>query len=808
MEESLPEHLQAQLDEVHALHYIFYPATVQCRGGIAAEMFAEDLMPPEEYLELLSRLTIRTRLELYAESVEGTPPESLLKVGFRVSPYTGDFSHSTKRPQSFIEVTFPAEYPAVLPRIAIMMNMSLAEQSKAELVSRLNRAVRDTQGGICVFNVAISLNEVLSDIHAKQYRLWDEATSETLDIDHHQATSFESSTSVQRLYSLDNPKLHRVFSSTRLTSDKPTATPDHPTAGGRPDNAEMLPQSHRNSASSAHEASTVDREMYSSSFDIAGWSLQSLIQSPLWYETGRRSLEEGQRETSSRFLVRQGSTFRGDERHWPPFGLPVQAHRTWSNEFESQADTTDVGTDNTSALPSELGRASSCLPIPREVRAEACSLDTETLLTISRSMALIDFLASLSSVERYRQDFTETMTILQNSFSSFVKAQHMLDQNLYMVRTYTLPNFCVLETQHADFEPKDDIERFGARRKSIIHQLVSSVALLARLQHNSIARYYQCWVEKVQQFDVISQLLRRGEALLEGDHRALSGEDGDPDSLSHWVQYLLLNNSSLRDEASVAEFIMGEAVTRRRMYIQMEHCDGTSLDQVIQHDSLYKNPQRIWTFTRHLLDVLAYLHSNNAYHQALSLKNIIVYTDAAGTGVKVCEFGIARLLRQFCYTGFFCQHAHCACREYSRQLRRELFAYHPSTFGVGDPVNFADQLALQVVSDYDAQQEDMFALGVLIFRMWHPPIEERPFKELFTSVIATKKFPQYFLQSTPEIIVSTIVRLVSAERRPTAVELLSETLVPPVMNSDLYKQYLRRLQNPLSDEAVDALRAT
>ncbi|CDR95688.1 hypothetical protein, conserved [Babesia bigemina] len=819
MTELLPGNLQAQLDEIHALHYIFYPATVQCRGGIDESLFAEDLMPLAEYEELLSRVTVRSRIELYPEVSEEAAPGSLLKVGFRLSPYTGDNSGDVDIAQSFVEVTFPTDYPAAQPGIVVMMNMSLSPASRQSMVSHLDRVVRDTEDGVCVFNAAMSLNELLGDIHANQYQLWDETTGVALDVDHTQITQA----------TLPLPESVITFAGDRLPPgmaalDAPVEFAEtkariylNPSDGSDTDSPTTSAPYSRLTLS-YNENSTVDREMYASSFDIGGWSLQSLVQSPLWYETGRRTVDDSSNEPSSRYRFQINGASRGDDRNWHPLTrneslnlvAPTRSQRTWSNENEWQTEGTDVATDKTPIMlsvmpqtPSEIGGAGE----PRLYgRGDSAPLDPETMLAVSRSKALLDSLACTNSVERYCEDFTETMTILNNGFSSFVKAQHMLDQNLYMVRTYVLPSYCILDTQRSKFDVNDDIERFSLRRKVLIQQLVSSVALLARLQHNSIARYYQCWVEKVQLFEVISQLMRRAEALLDGRLTFTSVDESDDHlSLRQSTQLLLLNSTRCGDEG-VSDFLLSEAVTRRRMYIQMEHCDGTSLDQVIQHDALYQNSQRIWTFTRHLLDVLAYLHSNNAYHQALSLQNIIVYTDASGTGLKVCEFGLARLLREFCYSGFFCQHPQCTCRDYARQLRKELFAYHPSTFGVGPAINFDDLSALQGTSDYDAQQEDMFALGVLIFRMWHPPIEERLFKDVFTNIITTQKFPKYFLHSTPPIIVSTIMRLVSADRRPTAVELLRETLVPPVMDGDLYRQYLRRLQNPLSEEAVDALK--
>ncbi|ORM39813.1 Peptide chain release factor 1 [Babesia sp. Xinjiang] len=810
----LSKSLQAQLDEVHALHYIFYPATLQCKGEIDQELFADDMMPVEEYRELLSRMTERTRIELNPEtSLNDASPDSLLKIGFRVSPYYGDFSRDLDIPQSFIEVTFPADYPESLPRMVVIMNMSLSPSTQKDVLSRMERVMNETDDGVCVFNATMCMNEMLGDIHAKEYRLWD-TTGKVLEINHHELNR----DNLRVLESIGTSNQDNPHVVTHPQSPKSTEAPSL-TIVENPDvdntvvaETATVPSTGRRSLYSFQDASTVDREMYASSVD-AGWSMQALIQAPLWYDPGRRQLDESSKDSTSSYVMQLGGDVRRDGHLWHPFTLSealadinnqMQSQRTWSRELETQTDITDISIGKVSSSTSAQPLSSTDTSRTPDVREGVSPLDSETVLAVTRSTALLSSLTAANYVERYRQDFTETMTIVHTDFSTFVKAQHMLDQNLYMVRTYELPSFCVLQTQRADFEPKDDIEHFGLRRNMLIQQLVASVALLSRLQHNSLARYYQCWVEKIHLFDVISQLMRSSESLLEGRSSNFN-EVNDKESLRKWSQYLLLNTSATFADDGVPEFILGEAVTRRRMYIQMEHCDGTTLDEVIQNDSLYKDPQRIWTFTRHILDVLAYLHTNHSYHQALSLKNIIVYTDDNGTGVKVCEFGIARLLRQFCHTGFFCNHPLCNCHEYSKQLRRELFAYHPSSFRLAKDIDFNDQQSLQGASEFEAQQEDMFALAILLFRMWHPPTDERVFKELFTKVTASHNFPDYFLQSTPPIVVTTILRLVTMDRRPTAVELLTETFVPPVMNNDLYKQYLRRLQDPSSEEAVDAL---
>lgn len=813
MVEALSECLQAQLDEVHAIHYIFFPAAVISKAEIPDDLFADDLMLSDEYHNLLSAMTVRTRISLYTESASDSNAVQL-KIGFRTSPYSADYSNNMNVPQSFVQVTFPRDYPEMPPSLVIIMNMSLSNTTQAHLMSKLNKVIRGIKDGVCIYNSAMFLNEFLNDVHARHYKLWDETTGEALDVDHREVPIEYSTTIAKNISSETNDTKPcssegtSIFTSKGLLSLIPQ---DEPICFDGINSILLPPLSH--SSSVTNEASTVDKEMYSSTFDISQWSVQCVIQSPLWYETNKKTMDvnsTGQRHKdfvtySHHSMVEEGFWQSYKSSH--PLGnytARSQTHRSGFKGLESPNDLTNSHISNV-PMASVLHRSQSDASFGRLDSDTFYPLDADKVLAITRAKIVLETLASENVVERYKQDFNETMIFVENSYSSFVQAQHMLDKNFYMVWKYMLPAFCVLNTQEPNFNSKDDVHCFVIRRKFFMQRVISRVALLARLQHNSIARYYQCWVEKQNSSDMMSKLMRRADTLIEGLANCVEAKDDiDVDSPKYRMQCLLLDTNK-REDDELTEFLLAEAVTHRKMYIQIEHCEGITLEDVIQHETLYKNEQRIWTFIRHLLDVLAYLHSNHAYHQALSLKNIIVHTDASVTGLKVCGFGITSLLRRLCHSGFFCEHGKCSCQHYYSEMRKELYSYHPSIFGVGSPIDFSDWHALQNVSNYDAQQEDMFAFGVLIFRMWHPPIDEQSFREMFSNIVSTHKFPQYFLQSTPPIIVSTLIRLLSADRRPTAMELLSETLVPPVMDRDLYRQYLRRLQNPSSEEAMDAL---
>lgn len=810
----MSECLQAQLDEVHALHYIFFPATVSCRAGVPDYLFAEDLMPSDEYQKLLSVMRPRTKIRLYAESSTfDDSREDLLKIGFRASPYSGDYYKSTDMAQSFIDVTFPTEYPETPPCMVITMNMSLSNTSQIKLVSQMKKVIRDTKDGVCIYNAVMCLNDFLHNVHAKHYQLWDETTGEAVYVDHGEVYT-EHSAAITKGSSADNTDSERGVGMMCLAySDMVSTSAQSGELALSFESINSLIDRNITFAPNVNDASPVEKDAYSSGLEVCQWSVHSAIQSPLWYETNKKTMKIMREEVANENVEYFGGQKKVVEGFWQNnkstnlFGSYVLLNSSHSPAYRGVEQTMEIqnkSLGDSYSSSSAMASIGSDVPPPRSDREVSYPLSPQTVVRINRSLTVLKALASTNTMERYWHDFKETTTMTDTSYSSFVKAHHMLDKNCYMVRKYALPSFCPLNVKKKMFDPKEDVNRFLMVRKVIIQKIISRIAVLASLQHNSIARYYQCWSDKSHSKEVISNMVNIAETLLDNGSIALdNGENKLMNSLKNKMKCLLLDKKYT--DKDLTEFALNEEVTTRKLYIQITNYDGMSLEEVIKKEELYKDETRIWILIRHLLDVLAYLHSNNAYHQDLSPNNIIFYNDASGTVVKVCFFGITRLLRQLCYSGFFCGNTQCSCHEYYSEMRKELYSCHPSTYSFGPEIDFSNLQELQNVSDYEAQQEDMFAFGILIFRMWHPPVEERAMKDILTSVICKKQFPQYFIRSTPPIIVSTLIRLFSSEKRPTAMELLSETLVPPVMDRELYKHYLRRLQNPSSEEVLDAL---
>ncbi|RLN97939.1 hypothetical protein BBJ28_00025002, partial [Nothophytophthora sp. Chile5] len=75
-----------------------------------------------------------------------------------------------------------------------------------------------------------------------------------------------------------------------------------------------------------------------------------------------------------------------------------------------------------------------------------------------------------------------------------------------------------------------------------------------------------------------------------------------------------------------------------KLYIQMEYCEGNALREVIDKGALWKDPDKIWTMFRQILEALVYIHRQGIIHRDIKPPNI--FLDSEGT-VKLGDFGLA-----------------------------------------------------------------------------------------------------------------------------------------------------------------------
>ncbi|AFZ80163.1 hypothetical protein BEWA_030150 [Theileria equi strain WA] len=747
---SLVDQQMLQIEEIYAIHCIYFPVKIINPGKLDWSKFPDDCMSDAEYKNLSVKSKFRTDIKVGTVSIKDVKKLELIRFSFVVSENLESDLYS------IIEVTFPKDYPVKPPLLTIKMTISLPPEEREHLVNEITDIIKRSSGNICIFDISVCVCETMNRVSNDHKNLWQEMTVRQV----HSDDSSDDEQHVNRVQQGDSPRENVSESITKSSND------------GRLDSV--------NTSSSKLLA-----DVKIARIPLPTWSAQSLIQSPLWYEKkkGTRYAQVLKNDSHEYNKLQLGT---GDISSF--LDIPVLSlHENALNI--SNIESIDMLSNEVSSFNSveeNSGAFTEQDDLTEEL--DLIALSNKSII-ISAIQGYLIQTKQLIHADRYKRDFVESLSQDQPCYRLSV-AKHILDQNLYSIKSYDLPHFCSFNSLGNFSDGRIIFHHLSFRRRLIVNELISKISGLAKLQHNSISRYYQCWLEKDVEVTKIDELNLLCQSVL----------DGTFDTKSHkkYTRQLLLKVAARMDDTDeiTDDFLLSETITQRRLFIQMQHFEGRTLEQEIQNNNLYKDEKLLWSFIRHLLDVLAYLHHHNAYHLRLSPDNIIVTSDSYGTGLKVCEFGIVGSLRQLYNFEYQCKSPSCGCR-ISRNVRDYLYEFHPSSYGLDAPAG--DQ-------DYDAEQEDMFAFGLIIFKMWHPPTEESQMRDIILKVVSSRTFPQYFIQSTPQIIITTLIRLFSNERRPTATELLRETLVPPVMDIYLYKQYLRRLQNPLSEESMDAVK--
>ncbi|EAN33665.1 RWD domain protein [Theileria parva strain Muguga] len=872
-----------QIEEIYSLHCIYYPVKILNYGGLRSDRFPVDCMSECAYASLLEKSKFSTNIKLNESSIKGSVRSELLRFCFKISPFiTTELSNSV---YSLVDVTFPKHYPNKPPFIVLKMTIPMNNELKKRLKLKLTKEINRLTGQHCLFEISIFLADFMAKVNSDREILFEDSTAREFTQDYRSVSSDSSHSS-----NSSNSYITNTVTNISNTVDGANKT-------------EYI-NSERILEESVDNLVQVGVNKQHKEFEFPVWSIQSIVQAPIWYE----NFEEEDENSSDLQLEKATKT---------PSKVGFakkQTHRLVISEVTSES--------SIRSKESEDQKIRSVTNIELYF-----TLESEVNLKLIKKL-LLEYTGD--TYFRFQMDFTSVETVNSSISSSLLSVKHGLDQNLYYIKAFHLPSLCPY-TNLSNLNVSNLLHLFRVKRRIILNEMISRVSHLSKLEHNSLCRYYQSWLEKKPDPSIIEFLIHNIDTLLKyrsfsslynsntnnsvessvvtskqfgntSDHSSNtqgsleSHTDNTSNSVENAQNELLI--LLLKYFPGLGEHYLYEIVTERNLYVQAQNINCHTLRHEIETNSLWKDEKLIWRFIRHLLDVLAYLHQNNVYHQSLSLDNIYVHNDLYGTGrgLKVSEFGITGLARKLLKLENECDRKFCDCKRYKKSLKTQLYLSHPSNYnltpttlsnitsnftsnihsrlysidfdnlnipntvnnntgnavnnsissinsveGISSSVNLENSVQLlnnqlkggllnngmmgmssalasiksseldelQFEHNWDqmaAVQEDMFALGLIIFSMWHPPVEESALYELLCYVIGTQTFPDYFLQTTPSIIITTLKRLLTRERRPTAVELLRETLVPPVVDIYMYKQYLRKLENPQSDESLDALK--
>ncbi|OQR87627.1 serine/threonine protein kinase [Achlya hypogyna] len=437
---------------------------------------------------------------------------------------------------------------------------------------------------------------------------------------------------------------------------------------------------------------------------------------------------------------------------------------------------------------------------------------------------------------RYYSDFNEDKVLGRGGGGEVIKVQNRLDRQWYAVKRIKL----------------------DANDPTMKKKILREVKTISRLQHRYIVRYFQAWIEGDTNDEVSGNVshdeeddwsdgyedsMDDSESLLDDDDFIGSG------SSNRSRTFFAPSTRSLKKPMSFSEEEVSDAPwdddattgtrppdhgwwtvderveakrpaarkpTKEKLYIQMEYCGGKALREVIDHMSLYKDEDKVWTLFRQILEAIVYIHSQGVIHRDIKPPNI--FLDAEGT-VKLGDFGLAtkppkdaksddgdepdttptldedHLRAMPAYDSL-----HQPLDDDGDSVSSNVSLTYESiniTAGVGTAFYRAPEQEKQ--GQRYNQKADMFSLGILFFEMWSPPfttlmeraealIELREHNVLPAAFVApanVKQIIHWLCQSNPAA-------------RPAAAELLASNLLPPKMEVEekYLKEALQTLANP------------
>ncbi|KAJ0173486.1 hypothetical protein K1T71_010635 [Dendrolimus kikuchii] len=348
-------------------------------------------------------------------------------------------------------------------------------------------------------------------------------------------------------------------------------------------------------------------------------------------------------------------------------------------------------------------------------------------------------------------------------------------------------------------------------------KITREVKLLSRLNHENVVRYFNAWIETTTEQDdseenslatktssvkppmdslmgVVAKLGQEvkiewsmSEAPMRGGEERDSSSDSeagdDDDEADPWFTIIrpedeTSEESSIEferdsDDKSItipSEDVVDAAPMRPQsvrlhqvLYIQMEFCEKHTLRQAID-TGLYQEHFRAWRLFREIVEGLAHVHQRGMIHR--DLKPVNIFLDS-NDHVKIGDFGLA--------TKAF------TALPVDEKLKNQEEIGGSLTGQVGTALYVAPEL-LQTSKVIYNQKVDIYSLGVILFEMFHPPLDTGMERMLVLTELRTKDIllPKSFIkvENAKQIHVIRWLLNHEASLRPTCAELLASEHVP------------------------------
>uniref|UniRef100_A0A1I8NAC2 non-specific serine/threonine protein kinase n=1 Tax=Musca domestica TaxID=7370 RepID=A0A1I8NAC2_MUSDO len=411
-----------------------------------------------------------------------------------------------------------------------------------------------------------------------------------------------------------------------------------------------------------------------------------------------------------------------------------------------------------------------------------------------------------TSQSRLRTEFEVLMYLGKGAFGDVLKVRNILDNREYAIKRIPLP----------------------ARSKQLYKKMTREVELLSRLNHENVVRYFNSWIESVNEEDVEEM-----DKLVSGDW-SMSVESIKPpkspqvtnattetetDSSSLWNGYIPHMDDSDSDgiefvdsngEAAVYDDeddddvdevdseiskVLSPKPIMQIMYIQMEFCEKCTLRTAID-DNLYSNTDRLWRLFREIAEGLSHIHQQGIIHR--DLKPVNIFLDSHDQ-IKIGDFGLAT-------TSFLALQSHQEQNTQQNHASQITSMEDGTGTGkVGTTLYVAPELTGNASKSTYSQKVDMYTLGIILFEMCHSPFATG--MERAETIIKLRSpnivIPDYMLTNPKNEKTVKLLRWLlnhDPSQRPTAEELLVSDLLPPAQleASELQEMLKNALANPQS----------
>jgi eukaryotic translation initiation factor 2-alpha kinase 4 len=338
------------------------------------------------------------------------------------------------------------------------------------------------------------------------------------------------------------------------------------------------------------------------------WLREVLLHRPRHFDRAFRRAFDAEGRAAAAGLDGDPATQWAAQRFWGDGAIETEAHASVGAPVVGDAQPRSA-----SRLGKRPGEETSARHPPFSSPLAALGLDTSPAPPSDARSAL--------PPSRYETDFQEIRQLGRGAFGRVALAVNRLDGREYAIKKIRMAT------------------RSGATvSPAAAARVLREVATLSRLEHASVVRYNQAWVE-----DTVET---------QGKARRLSGvddsADGTSDEAAAWGATETSDDFGVTGTgtgtfsgrpSSRAGLASPKPVTW--LHIQMEYC-RSNLRDVLDRESAAFAPvdeERAWAWMRQILEGLAHIHAQGIAHRDLKPGNIFV--DQRGH-LKIGDFGLAK----------------------------------------------------------------------------------------------------------------------------------------------------------------------